>query len=44
MHIQDEKSQVEIAVILGFSKGYVSKLLARVNSKLAILAEGGARD
>jgi RNA polymerase sigma-70 factor, ECF subfamily len=40
MHVQDAKSQVEIAAILGFSRGYVSKLLARVESKLAGLPEG----
>ena len=42
MHVQDDKSQVEIAAILGFSKGYVSKLLARVESKLVAFAEDPA--
>jgi RNA polymerase sigma-70 factor (ECF subfamily) len=35
MHLQDAVSQTQIASILGLSKGYVSKLLTRVDSRLA---------
>jgi RNA polymerase sigma-70 factor, ECF subfamily len=41
MHVQDAMSQTQIASILGLSKGYVSKLLARVESKLVAFMKDG---
>jgi RNA polymerase sigma-70 factor, ECF subfamily len=41
MHVQDAMSQTQIASILGLSKGYVSKLLTRVDSKLVAFMKDG---
>lgn len=39
MRFHDGRSQVEIAEVMGLSKGYVSKLLARVDAKLRVVLE-----
>lgn len=39
MRFHDGRSQVEIAEVMGLSKGYVSKLLARVDAKLRLVLE-----
>ena len=40
----DDKTQTEIADIVGHSVGYVSKMIKRVEQRLAALEEEEARD